>query len=405
MKAQAWYSSQGAATNTATRNASLTGAKNAPAGFIAIICCPAGSRETSGSATHVYSLLVNGSSASSTSITPAMARSRRARSSTRWSSRLPSPSSGAVIAGLAGHVARRRLVAGNVAMVGGGHRRGRFDGGRGLVADGPGRAAHGVELAPRLGIGRAHRCVDVARRVLGFAQAALELVGGQLALQFAAHRVPLRARAPHPQPGEARRLRQPFRAEHEQRHHRDDEEFGETDVEHGRAPRGAASALDVVVVALLVGRRGLALARLAAQLAGGLVVVVAHALLEFLDRAAKVLGAAGQALGAEDQQHDREHDQPVPDTETAHGVSRMSVGGTRRITQHVTGPAAVPRSWPGCPGLPRPAGRAAAAGRPAPWPDPVVPAWWSRWPGPRPLRPPPAARRHRCRARRGRPRW
>src|SRR5690606_21635704 len=66
--------------------------------------------------------------------------------------------------------------------------------------------------------------------------------------------------------------------------------------------------------------------------AGGL-VVVAHALLEFLDRAAQVLGAAGQALGAEDQQHDREHDQPVPDAETAHGLSRMYVGGVRRIAQ------------------------------------------------------------------------
>src|SRR3546814_11340017 len=49
------------------------------------------------------------------------------------------------------------------------------------------------------------RGVDVAHRVLGFAQAALELVGGQFALEFAAHRRPLRAPAPHPQPGEARR--------------------------------------------------------------------------------------------------------------------------------------------------------------------------------------------------------
>src|SRR5690606_27294556 len=198
MKAQAWYRSHGAATNTATRNASLTGAKNAPAGFIAIICCPAGSRETSGSATHVYSLLVNGSSASSTSITPVMARNRRARSSTRWSSRLPSPSSGAVIAGLAGGVVGFRLVAGGVAAIGGGHRGRRFDGRRGLVADGLRRAAHGVEFAPRLRISLAHGGVDVAHLVLGFAQAALECVGGQLALQLAAHRVPLRARAPHP---------------------------------------------------------------------------------------------------------------------------------------------------------------------------------------------------------------
>src|SRR5690606_22046870 len=190
----------------------------------------------------------------------------------------------------------------------------------------------------------AHRGVDVAHGVLRFAQAALELVGGQLALQLVAHRGPLRAAAPHPQPGEARRLRQPLRAEDEQRHHRDDEEFAEADVEHGRAPRTAASALDVVVVALLVGRVVAGLARLVAQLAGGL-VVVAHALLEFLDRAAEVLGAAGQALGAEDQQHDREHDQPVPDAETAHGLSRMYVGGVRRIAQRAAPGAAARRGY------------------------------------------------------------
>src|SRR5690606_28652686 len=217
MNAQAWYSSHGAAMNTATRNASLIGAKNAPAGFIAIICCPAGSRETSGRATHVYSWLVHGSSATSTSNTPAIARSRRARSPTRWSSRLPSPpSSGAVIRGLAGGIVRFRFVAGRVAAVGGGHRGRRFDRGS-LVADGLRRAAHRVEFAPRLGVGRAHRGVDVAHLLLRLAQAALEFVGGQFALQLAAHRVPLRARAPHPQAGEARRLRQPFRAEHEQR--------------------------------------------------------------------------------------------------------------------------------------------------------------------------------------------
>src|SRR5690606_20186997 len=296
MNAHAWYSSHGAAANTATKKASLIGAKNAPAGFSAIICGPAGSRETSGSASHVYSWLVNGSSATRTSSTPAIARSSRERSSTRWSSRLPSPpSSGAVIARLArcvagcvaGHFVRFRFVAGGVAAVGRGHRGRRFGGpGR---AGGVGRhrlrrAAHGVEFAPRLRIGVAHRRIDVAQRVPGFAQAALEFVGGQFALQLAAHRIPLRARAPHPQPGEARRLRQPLGAEDEQRHHRDDEDLGKTDVEHGPAPREATSALDVVVVALLV-RRGFVLARLVAELAGGL-VIVAHALLELLDRAA-----------------------------------------------------------------------------------------------------------------------
>src|SRR5690606_27249516 len=184
----------------------------------------------------------------------------------------------------------------------------------------------------------------------------------------------------------------------------DDEEFGKTDVEHGPAPREAASALDVVVVELLV-RRGLVRARLVAELPGGLVVVVAHALLELLDRAAKILGAAGQALGAENEQHDREHDQPVPDAQTAHGLSRMYVGGTRRIAQRVTGPAAAPRPWPGCPGRRRPAGRAAAGARRAPWRRPAA----GRQGRPRrrrsPGRPPPAARPCRCRVWRVRRRW
>src|SRR5690606_4068326 len=158
-------------------------------GFSAIICCPAGSRETSGSASHVYSWLVNGSSASRAATTPTMPRSSRERSSTRWSSRLPAPvSSGALIgrsAGdVAGHVVGLGLVAGRVATVGRRHRGRGFGFIGGLRAHGFRRAAHGVEFAPRLRIGLAYRGVDVAHRVLGLAQAALELVGGQFALQL-----------------------------------------------------------------------------------------------------------------------------------------------------------------------------------------------------------------------------
>src|SRR5690606_37240491 len=202
MNAHAWYSSHGAAANTATKKASLIGAKNAPAGFSAIICCPAGSRETSGSASHVYSWLVNGSSASRAATTPTMPRSSRERSSNRCSNRLPAPvSSGALIgrsagdvAGhVAGHVVGLGLVAGRVATVGRRHRGRGFGFIGGLRAHGFRRAAHGVEFAPRLRIGLAYRGVDVAHRVLGLAQAALELVGGQFALQLAAHRRPRRA--------------------------------------------------------------------------------------------------------------------------------------------------------------------------------------------------------------------
>ena len=70
-------------------------------------------------------------------------------------------------------------------------------------------------------------------------------------------------------------------------------------------------------VLVLRGARGVLAARLIAQLCVRLVFVV-HALLEFLDRRAEILGTTGQALGAEHQQDDGEHDQPMPDAETAH---------------------------------------------------------------------------------------
>src|SRR3546814_17890316 len=84
MNAQAWYSSHGAAANTATKNASLIGAKNAPAGFSANICCPPGSRETSSGARHAYSWLADGSSARRAATWTTTPGSRRAR---RWTRR------------------------------------------------------------------------------------------------------------------------------------------------------------------------------------------------------------------------------------------------------------------------------------------------------------------------------
>src|SRR5690606_5188427 len=57
-------------------------------------------------------------------------------------------------------------------------------------------------------------------------------------------------------------------------------------------------------------------------------VVVAQALLEALDRFAEVLARTAQALGAEDQQHDHQHDDPMPDAETAH-CALSGVGGAQ----------------------------------------------------------------------------
>ena len=81
-----------------------------------------------------------------------------------------------------------------------------------------------------------------------------QLVAGQLAFELGLHRIPLRARAAHPQAGEARGLRQALGAEHDQRHHGDDQQFAEADVEH-RVGRVARLAGDVVAVASRFRRR------------------------------------------------------------------------------------------------------------------------------------------------------
>ncbi len=70
-----------------------------------------------------------------------------------------------------------------------------------------------------------------------------------------------------------------------------------------------------VVVLLLLGWRG----RLVfAQLCLRLVAIAVHAFLEFIDRIAKIARAGGELFGAKHQHHDDKHDQPMPNTETAH---------------------------------------------------------------------------------------
>src|SRR5690606_39787147 len=72
-----------------------------------------------------------------------------------------------------------------------------------------GRAGLGLHL----GLGLAHRLLQLRGRLAGLVHAALELFGRQFALELGLHRVPLRARAPDPQPREARRLGQALGAE------------------------------------------------------------------------------------------------------------------------------------------------------------------------------------------------
>src|SRR5690606_18084022 len=107
--------------------------------------------------------------------------------------------------------------------------------------------------------------------------------------------MPLRARAAHPQPGEARGLGQALGAEHDQRHDRNDDQFGKTEIEHGAAAAAAASAPRVFVLLRVPLAVGFAL--LVLEAAGGRVLVgVAHALLEALDGLAQVTPGATQAL-------------------------------------------------------------------------------------------------------------
>src|SRR5690606_34835033 len=145
--------------------------------------------------------------------------------------------------------------------------------------------------------------------------------------------MPLRARAAHPQPGEARGLGQALGAEHDQRHDRNDDQFGKTEIEHGAAAAAAASAPRVFVLLRVPLAVGFAL--LVLEAAGGRVLVgVAHALLEALDGLAQVTPGATQALGAEDEEHDHQHDDPMPDAESAHSVAENSgVVGAVRIPQ------------------------------------------------------------------------
>src|SRR5690606_31849369 len=56
------------------------------------------------------------------------------------------------------------------------------------------------------------------------------------------------------------------------------------------------------------------------DLAGGLLLVLAlHAFLEAAHRATQVGADVAQLLRPEDEEHDDEHDEPVPDAEGTHG--------------------------------------------------------------------------------------
>src|SRR5690606_38474121 len=102
---------------------------------------------------------------------------------------------------------------------------------------------------------------------------------------------------------------------------RDEYQLGKADVEHGSAA-SAASARRVFV--LLRVPRGGALAALVFAPGRWLVLVcVARSLFDALDRLAEDPTGAARPLGAEDEEHDHQHDDPMPDAETAHSVAEI----------------------------------------------------------------------------------
>src|SRR6185436_17866634 len=85
--------------------------------------------------------------------------------------------------------------------------------------------------------------------------------------------------------------------------------------ERGRRAGGARSGLLAVLHLGVDGGAGLG-----RDLARGLGLVALHAVLESLHGAAEVGAHVAQFLGAEDEQHDDQDDQPVPDAERTHAI-------------------------------------------------------------------------------------
>src|SRR6185312_7094590 len=122
---------------------------------------------------------------------------------------------------------------------------------------------------------------------------------------------------------------------------------------------GGSSALLLFLDLALDGR-----ALRGSDLAGGLRGLVGlHPLLESLHRAAEVGADVAQLLRAEDEQHDHEHDQPMPDTERTHRdllVVRAAFRGPRAAS---SGRTARDRRGCVCANDTRPAARSARCSR------------------------------------------
>src|SRR5690606_40011754 len=107
-----------------------------------------------------------------------------------------------------------------------------------------------------------------------------------------------------------------------------DLQYAEADIKHGGSGTRRSGSGVGLFAGLDVDRIGVAGLLRDGRLGGGFVLRVFHAFLEAFDRTAEILADVTQFFRAEDQGHDDQDDQPVPDAEATH--EKYSLGGGGR---------------------------------------------------------------------------
>ncbi|CRI64556.1 hypothetical protein THIOKS12000028 [Thiocapsa sp. KS1] len=200
----------------------------------------------------------------------------------------------------------------------------------------PGGCLAGCRNAPRIDTGRGrvgtfHRLFEDAlerktpRLLL---ENLLELVGLELAPDLVLHRRQGAASPPEPESGDARNLRQALGTDDDKRHDTDYDKLPEPYVEHrylGRSPCSVSALGGFIgwLDRLALGCPGIAVGD---PLFGGLLdhlgvrfllgpLAFGHGATEALDCIAQIGADAFESLGPEQQQHDGQDDQKLPDTD------------------------------------------------------------------------------------------
>src|SRR5258708_7274743 len=254
-------------------------------------------------------------------------RTSRSRSSIRWERKVSWLSWASGIAALLarGAVARRgvggRRVDSQLELRRGRGGRGRIVGGRGAFLEAAlDRGFRVVHLALHLARLRLDLALEGPRRVFELGLHLAELRQLHLAIDIGLHLGNVALQAPEEHAHRARDLGQALGPDHHQGHDAADDELGKAEVEHvwtrgarrgtQEAPAPGNSALLLVLDLAFDGAGG------RGDLTRGLLLLLAlHAFLEALHRAAEVRAHVAQLLRAEDEQHDDEHDQPMPDAQ------------------------------------------------------------------------------------------